>query len=227
MLGQGVAAPPATPVPETRGSGPPTEHHGSSFREAARHILTNYPFLVFCLGNFFIALVFMQAMTTFPVYLEQRGYTSSDYGKAISLNGLLIVLFQLPLTSFLNRFHRGSVVVVAAVLNAIGFGLIDVAGTLGQLALTIVVWTLGEMALAPNGPAIVSDFAPVSLRARYMGVYGMSFSSAMMLAAPLGGAILGHSELGGRILWLSTFILSMIAALLYLSIRRHLARRLG
>lgn len=197
---------------------------GASLRDAARHILTNYPFLVFCVGNFFIALVFMQAMTTFPVYLELKGFTSDDYGTVIALNGLLIVLLQLPLTSVLNRFHRGSVVVAATVLNAVGFGLTGTADTLWQFALTIVIWTMGEMSMAPYGPAIVSDFAPASLRARYMGVYGMSFSSAMMLAAPLGGEILGRPSLGGWVLWLSAFVLSMIAAMLYLSIRRHLAR---
>ncbi len=194
-------------------------------RAAVRHILTNYPFLCFCMGNFFIALVFMQAMSTFPLFLEQRGFTPRAYGNIISLNGLLIVLLQLPLTSFLNRFHRGSVIVGAAVLNAIGFGLTGFAVTPWQFALTVVVWTFGEMAAAPCGPAIVSDFAPTALRARYMGAYGMSFSFAMVLAAPLGGEILGRPNLGPGVLWPATFVLSIIAALLYLAARRHLGVR--
>jgi MFS family permease len=194
-------------------------------RAAVRQILTNQPFLRFLLGNFFIALVFLQATSTFPLYLERRGFAPDDYGLVISLNGLLIVVLQIPLISLLNRFHRGSVVVLATVLNAIGFGLNAYASALWQFAVTTAVWTLGEMGLACYGAVIVSDFAPPALRARYMGAYGMSFSSAMMLAAPLGGAILSRPQLGPGALWYAAFLLSMIAALLYFSIRRQLAAK--
>jgi MFS family permease len=189
---------------------------------AARHIITNTTFVVFCFGTFLIALVFMQSLSTFPLYLEDRGFTADNYGSIIALNGLLIVVLQLPLTSLLGRFDRGSVMTVGAICNAIGFGLIGLATTLWQFALTIVVWTVGEIMMAPYGPAIVSDLAPTRLRARYMGVFTMSFSSALVFAAPLGGAVLAHPKLGGRCLWSAAFVVAMIAALLYFSIRRRI-----
>lgn len=195
------------------------------FLTAARHIIADGPFVVFCLGTFLTALVFMQALSTFPLHLEDLGFTADDYGSIIALNGLLIVVFQLPLTTLLGRFNRGSVMAAGAVCNAIGFGLIGLATTLWQFALTIVVWTVGEIMMAPYGPAIVSDLAPTRLRARYMGVFTMSFSSALMFAAPLGGAVLGHPNLGGRCLWAAAFVIAMVAALLYFSIRRRITAR--
>ncbi|MBN2563612.1 MAG: MFS transporter [Phycisphaerae bacterium] len=189
---------------------------------AAKHIITHYPFVIYCLATFLLALVFMQALSTFPLYLEHLGFTAKDYGsKVIFLNGLLIVCLQLPLTSFLKRFDRGTIVVAGAVVQAVGFGLIGLAATLWQFALTVVVWTMGEMMMAPFSFAIVSDFAPTPLRARYMGVFNMSFSSSMMLGAPIGGEVLGHPRLGGPYLWAGSFLVAMVATLLYFSVRRH------
>ncbi len=192
---------------------------------AARHIIMDTPFVVFCLATFLIALVFMQSLSTLPLYLEQRGFQPDDYGTIIALNGLLIVLLQLPLTAFLTRFDRGNVMVLGAVFNAVGFGLIALAVTLWQFALTIVVWTLGEIMAAPYSQAIVSDLAPTRLRARYMGVFTMSISSAIMFAAPLGGAILTNENLGGRYLWSGAAVVAMISAALFFSVRRHITQK--
>ncbi|MFH1418191.1 MAG: MFS transporter [Planctomycetota bacterium] len=192
---------------------------------AARHIVTDTPFVVFCLATFLIALVFMQSLSTLPLYIEQRGFQPHDYGKIIALNGLLIVLLQLPLTAFLARFRRGNVMVVGALLNAVGFGLTALAVNLSHFALTIVIWTLGEIMAAPYSHAIVSDLAPARLRARYMGVFTMSFSSAVMFAAPIGGAILASEDLGGRYLWSGAGVVAMISAALFFSVRRHVTQK--
>ncbi len=191
---------------------------------AARHIITDTPFMVFCLATFFIALVFMQSLSTLPLYLEQRGFQPNDYGTIIAINGLLIVLLQLPMTAFLARFSRGNVMVVGALLNAVGFGLTAVAVTLTHFAFTIVIWTIGEIMAAPYGHAIVSDLAPTRLRARYMGVFTMSFSGAVMFAAPIGGAVLASEHLGGRCLWFGAGIVAVVSAALFYSVRRRVSQ---
>jgi MFS family permease len=106
---------------------------------------------------------------------------------------------------------------------ALGFGLTGFAVGLWQFAATVVIWTLGEMMMAPFNPAIVSDLAPTRLRARYMGVSNMAFATGGMLGPPIGGQILGHPALGGRTLWTGTFLAAMLAAVLYFSVRRRLA----
>ncbi len=57
--------------------------------------------------------------------------------------------------------------------------------------------------------AIISDIAPVHLRARYMGVHAISFSAALMTCAPLGGLVLERS--GGRCLWTLSGVAGLIA----------------
>jgi len=204
---------------------PPAEAPAIPLRAAARHIMTDTPFIIFCLGTFLAALVFMQAMSTFPLYMKWFGFSPGEYGMVIALNGILIVCLQLPLTTLFNRYNRAFVVVVGAILQATGFGLICWAVSLWHFALTVVLSTVGEMMMAPYSPAIVSDLAPTRLRARYMGVFTMSFSSSMMFSAPIGGEILNHPGLGGQWLWRGSFVVGIVAAGLYFSVRRHIVQK--
>ncbi len=194
-----------------------------SLAAAAAHILRDRAFMIFCTACLCIGLTYMQSISTFPIYLGGLGFEADRYGQIIALNGVMIVVLQLPLTALLNRFNRASVVVWSAVLTGVGFGLIGWAASLLQFAATVVVWTAGEMMAAAFMSAIVSDLAPVHLRARYMGVFTMCHSSAMMLGAPLGGAVL--DRLGGAYLWGGSLAIGLLAALLFLSIHRQMAPR--
>lgn len=47
----------------------------------------------------------------------------------------------------------------------------------GGLALTVVVWSAGEIAIAGIGPTIVAALAPRHLRGAYAGASGMAWSA--------------------------------------------------
>lgn len=187
------------------------------FRSAMRHILRDTTFLIFCAASLAVAGVFMQALSTFPLYLGMKGIGPATYGKIIAVNGVMIALLQIPLTSAVARFNRGSVVMVGAILTALGFGLFGLATSIGHFVAFIMIWTVGEMMIAPFGSAIVSDLAPIELRARYMGIFTTCFSSALMFAVPLGGWVL--QRWGGGYVWAGCAVSGLVAAALYFSIR--------
>ncbi len=191
-----------------------------TLREAAKHILTDRTFLVFWTGSFFLTAMFVQALSTFPLYIAQLGIGPDTYGRIIAVNGLMIVLLQLPTTSIVSRYHRGIMLTMSALVMAGGFGLTAVATTPWPLALTVIVWTVGEMMHAPLMSAIISDIAPVHLRARYMGVHAISFSAALMTCAPLGGLVLEH--FGGRCLWTLSGVAGLIAGLAFWGMRKRI-----
>jgi len=183
-----------------------------SILEAARHILTNWTFIAVWFGGFCVAVTYIQSVTTFPLYLNAMGIGEKTYGRLIALNGILIVLLQLPVTMAILRYHRGTMMVVSAVIVAVGFGLTGSAVFLWHFALTIVVWTFGEIMHAPLLPAIVSDLAPVNLRGRYMGVFSVCFACAMAVGAPLGGFVL--DRWGGFGLWGGSLFVALLGAVL-------------
>jgi MFS family permease len=202
--------------PASRDAGEP------GFAAALVHILRDGTFMWFCAANLTVSLVYMQLMSTFPLYLRSLGFDAGAYGRIIAVNGILIVLGQLPVTALTAHLDRGLVLSCAAVFVALGFGLKLAAHSGWQFALAVAIWTVGEMMQASLISPIVADLAPAPLRARYMGLLSVSFSGASALGAPLGGWVLEHW--GGRYVWAGSAASALLAAAIYLFIRRRIRR---
>ena len=190
--------------------------------EAIRAIFHDRMFLLFLVSSVLGAFVYFQAQTTFPLHVEASGLSAADYGLLISLNGIAIVLFELPLVSITQRFPYRPVLVVGSLLVGLGFALNAFANDLPELGFTVLVWTLGEIIYAPVAAAYVADLAPEHLRGRYQGAWGLTWGLAFVLAPGLGAAIYAWNPDG---LWLTCGLLGLLAALLLLEQRPRRARR--
>jgi MFS family permease len=155
--------------------------------------------------------------------MSTRGFTEKQYGDVVAINGMLIVLAQLPITAVSTRFPRGAMLMAAAILTGGGFALTGLARVQWHFGLVTVVWTIGEMIQAPLMSAIVGDLAPATMRARYMGVLSMSFSAAVAIGSPLGGWVLANH--GGAPLWGACLVLGCIAAGMFAMIYRKVGPR--
>jgi MFS family permease len=220
-----VFIPESKPFARARQEGEIREHDNLTFVQALRRIASDRIFVALCGASFLIAIVFMQSMSTFPLYLEQLGFGPSTYGKIIAVNGWLIVLLQVPMTAWLSRFRRAPRLVTAALLTGIGIGMQGLAGAPWTFALAVATWTIGEIIQAPLLGPIIADLAPTEMRGRYMGVFGMSFSGANMLGAPLGGKVLEH--FGARPVWTACVILALAAAAIYAQLGRRIEAKSG
>jgi len=201
---------------------PPIEQVAEiSAADAARRILRDRVFLLYCLASFFIGTVFVQSMTSFPLLFKRSyGINAETYGWIIAVNGFLIALCQLPITAATTRRNRANVMVLGSLALACGFGATELASTPVGLAVTVAIWTVGEMLMAPfNGP-IVTDLAGPDMRARYFGVFGMSFSCALTLSTPLGGWVL--QRFGGVALTRGCFFVALIAVAILIGLHRHI-----
>ncbi|MCA9061953.1 MAG: MFS transporter [Planctomycetaceae bacterium] len=192
--------------------------------QAIRIIAADRVFLLYCLANLLSSMVFLQSFSTLPLYLTEQGYSESDYGFMIATNGILIVLLQLAITHWVQRFDRVGVLMAGELLIAAGFGVLPFCHSTVMFIASIVLWTLGEIAQAAYKQAIVADLAPPGLRARYMGMFGMSFSLGLSLGAPLGGQI--HHLFGARVLWTGCVAVTLLATCLFALMRRAMIRRL-
>jgi MFS family permease len=184
--------------------------------EAVRTMLRDRAFLFFLVSSVLGAFVYFQSQTTFPLHVRASGLSDADYGLLISLNGLAIVLFELPLVAITQRFPYRPVLTLGSLLVGLGFALNAVANDLPELALTVLIWTLGEIIYAPVASAYVADIAPEHLRGRYQGAWGLTWGLAYVFAPALGAAIFAWSSDG---LWLICGLLGLAAALLLLAAR--------
>jgi MFS family permease len=184
--------------------------------EAVRTMLRDRAFLFFLVSSVLGAFVYFQSQTTFPLHVRASGLSDADYGLLISLNGLAIVLFELPLVAITQRFPYRPVLTLGSLLVGLGFALNAVANDLPELAFTVLIWTLGEIIYAPVASAYVADIAPEHLRGRYQGAWGLTWGLAYVFAPALGAAIFAWSSDG---LWLICGLLGLAAALLLLAAR--------
>ncbi|GAA2387124.1 MFS transporter [Streptomyces glaucosporus] len=210
-------------LPESRPErpqSPGTEDDGE--RVSMATVLRDGPFMAVVGLSFLVATLFMQAYVALPVDMAAKGLSSSDYGLAIAANGVLIVALQIPVTRFIEHRDPARLLVVSSLLTGGGFGLTAFAGSVGAYALTICVWTLGEMVNAPTQTGLVTRLAPAHGRGRYQGMYTLSWSVAALVAPLVGGVVLDHG--GPETLWGLSAVVGAVAAVGYLVLLRVSAR---
>jgi len=163
------------------------------------------------LASFLIALVFMQMMSSFGVHVTHLGFSAAAYGALISLNGAMVVLCELPLTIVTRRFPVRRVLAVGYLLIGLGFALNGLARTVPELVVCTVLFTVGEMVAIPVTSAFVANLAPAHLRGRSMGVFGLNWALALIIAPGLGLKLLA---LNPAALWLGCGMLAVLGALM-------------
>lgn len=166
-------------------------------------------FLLF--GLIPVVIVFFQHMSTMPLFLvHDLGFSPATYGALTIINTGLIILIEVPLSSYLSTWSDRKSLVAGALLTAIGFGAMTFAHTIPLLIITIIIWTFGEMIVFPASAAYVSEIAPARKRGEYMGFYQMSFSISFMAGPWLGTLVLEKS--GSFALWSGAFALCVVSA---------------
>jgi len=166
-----------------------------------------------------VLMVFFQSQGAMPLHLVHHlGMSEAVYGLMFSLNTVMIILIEVPLTAATSHWPHRLSLPLGAVLTGAGFGAMAFARGYDGVALTVVVWTFGEMILLPTATAYVAEIAPPSRRGQYMGFYSMTFSLAFTLGPWLGAAVLASG--GPGVLWPGTFALALLSALLLARIGR-------
>ncbi|MBI5866255.1 MAG: MFS transporter [Planctomycetes bacterium] len=195
------------------------------FGRALRHISQDGDFLLLCAGTFFVSMVYMQTMSSFPLFLSSKGLDTAAYGRIVAVNGLLIAGTQIFVTAIVARFDRCRVLVLAAMVTATGFGSYGGLAAEWEFKLAVAIWTLGEMMQSPLLSPLVSEIAPKQMRARYLGVISIAFSGANAIGAPLGGLLLRHA--GGVALWITAAGVALLGSACYAAARRPVLRRIA
>ena len=174
-------------------------------------------FLQFLAAAFAISLVFPQMTCTFSLHVTSLGFSAATYGQLISLNGVLVVLLELPLTVFSQRFPAPRIIALGYVLIGIGFGLNGWVSTIPALVAGVIIFTFGEMIAMPVSAAFVADLAPPHLRGRYMGVMGFTWATGLIFAPTLGMALFEQKPVW---LWAACGISGLTAAMIIMMPRK-------
>jgi MFS family permease len=131
-------------------------------------------------------------------------------------------LLEIPLSSITQRFPARRVIALGFVLAGLGFGATGLATSFAGIAATIVVWTVAEIAIAPVGSAYVAELAPPSMRGRFMGAWGLTWSLGLTVGPTAGAWLFTKSP---PALWIASAALGIAAATLMLAVQGPSTRR--
>jgi MFS family permease len=166
-----------------------TSAHEERAHGGYKSILEDRAFVLFLLATILLAFVYFQQQATLPLHVRRYGLSPGDFGLLLAVNGVLVTLFELPISSLTMRRPGRQMIALGFLLVGLGFGLTAFAHTLPTLMATVAIWTVGEMVAAPVSYAYVANIAPEHMRGRYQGLYGTFFGSGAVFGPALGTAI--------------------------------------
>jgi MFS family permease len=213
-------------LPETKPAPHPDavpESMGSTFRGYGR-VLRDSLFMLFIGACILMGLVYMNMNTTLGVYLRDTfGIPESGYGFILSLNAILVVLFQFPITRRIEKQPPLLMMALGTALYAVGFAMYGFVSNYLLFLLAMVVITVGEMLVAPVSQALVAYFSPEDMRGRYMAIFGFSWGIPFAVGPLLAGLLMDNYD--QRWLWYICGAVGMLSALGFLGLYRRVARQ--
>jgi MFS family permease len=174
-------------------------------------------FLLFLASALLSGAVYAQNVSSLPLHVREAGFGPSTYGTLQSLNGVIVVLIELPVIAWTQRHGRLSMVALGQLLIGLGFASLLFADTIPLLVVMVVVWTLGEICGSSAATAIAADRAPEHARGRFQSALGAAWSVAFMLGPVLGTLVYGRSRAA---LWWACGGLGVVSSALALTARR-------
>jgi len=151
-----------------------------SWREALADMARNRPFLNLMLASLLMEIAFVQTFNVLALTTVNRGLTPAQYGVVMGLNGVLIMLVELPLNQWARRFEVRRVLVFGFALVSLSCASFGLMRTQAGFFAGMALFTLGEMLSLPIAMSYASTLAPQAYRGRYYGVRGMVWATAGM-----------------------------------------------
>ena len=155
--------------------------------EGIRAVFNDRPFLVFLSASVVIAAVYSQTSATFPLWVHDNGFNNTTYGALVGINGTVIVVVELFLLVYLQRFSTRPVMVLGFLLVGLGFAATALSHSLLLIAITVLIWTAGEMLAFPTATVHVANASPEHLRGRLPGRMGACHGRSAGRSDPASG----------------------------------------
>lgn len=174
-------------------------------------VLRDRRFVYFLIAMLPIEMVFFQTLAAMPLFVvRDLQISEAAFGMLLAINTVMIIFIEVPLNTAMSNWSHRRAIALGALLVGVGFGGLAISAGAAAIAVTVVVWTVGEMILLPASSAYVSDIAPPAQAGAYMGLYTMGFSLAFAIGPWLGVEVL--DRLGPVAVWLGTLVCGCLTA---------------
>jgi predicted MFS family arabinose efflux permease len=176
----------------------------------------NRAFLVFVVLSLLLFMVMGQMTSTLSIFAVDRvGFSTAQYGLLLTLNGLIVIFFQYPMTLALRRLAKFRALMLGSLLYGFGYLSLGWITQFGWALGAMAIITTGEIINSPVTLSVIGELSPQDQRGRYMGFYGLSETTGMAMGPLLGGLLLDAFPFDLRPVWAPIALMAFIAAVGY------------
>lgn len=178
------------------------------------HIFADREYMLFILAFLFTQISASIMWVLLSVYAKTNyGVPENLYGFIPVTNALMVVFFQLPVTSITRRFEALPVIAVGALFYAVGVGSVALGNGFWWFWASMVVMTIGELIIVPTSSTYVANLAPADMRGRYMSLYGLTGVVANGIGPVAGGFL--NDKFSPKAIWYGGGLAGLISGLFF------------
>ncbi|MHA1522389.1 MAG: MDR family MFS transporter [Promethearchaeota archaeon] len=184
-----------------------------------KEVFKDKMFIIFVGIATLVSLVYMQMNSSLSVFLLQEyEFSLQNFGLLISMNALMVVLFQFLITRRISKYIPLKMIAIGTAFYAVGFGMFGFVSTAPMFFLAMIIITIGEMFIAAFSQSIVASFAPEDKRGRYMAVYSYAHIIPTLVGVLAAGLIMDHMD--PNWVWYFGGIIASFGVLAYLLLNK-------
>jgi MFS family permease len=181
-------------------------------------------FLAFLGISLLLFIAVGQMGSTLSIYsVDMVHFSTNQFGLLLTLNGLIVVFFQYPVTLGLGRVAKFRALILGSLLYGLGYLSLGWITQFGWALGAMAVVTAGEMVFSPVALSVIGELSPEDQRGRYMGLFGLSQTVGVAMGPLVGGVLIDAFSPDTRLIWAPIAAVAMIAASGYY----YWARRFG
>ena len=174
-----------------------------------KEVLKDGVFMLFLSVSAIMVIVYMQMNSILSLFLsEVHKFPLQSFGLLLSMNALMVVLFQFWITKRISKYAPMKVIAVGALFYMVGFGMYGFISEVYLFFIAMAIITIGEMIVTPIQQTVVASFAPEDKRGRYMAMYGFSWAIPSLFGVLIASLI--KVIIGPNWIWYIAGILSLI-----------------
>jgi MFS family permease len=193
--------------------------HGMSKGVGFRSMLTianDRPFLIFVVINILLFIVMGQMVSTLSIFtVDMLGFPYAQFGLLLTLNGLIVIFFQYPMTLALRRVAKFRALILGSLLYMFGYLSLGWITQFGWALVAMAVITGGEIIHAPVSLSVIGELSPEDKRGRYMGLFGLSQTIGIAVGPLFGGVLIDAFPFNPELIWAPVALIAFIAAVVY------------
>ena len=170
-------------------------------------------FLVFAVISILLFIVMGQMVSTLSIFtVAMVGFSKAQFGLLLTLNGLIVIFFQYPMTVALSRIAKFRALILGSLLYGFGYLFLGWITQFGWALVAMAVITGGEIIHAPVSLSVIGELSPEDQRGRYMGLFGLSQTIGIAVGPLLGGVLIDAFPFNPELIWAPVALIAFIAA---------------